>query len=66
MPTVCGVVVPVGFGYLLKPNGVLLNVTSWRGKGPPVAEVSAAVEAALRQLRALVEQRPPALPRSKL
>ena len=57
---------PVGCGYLLKPDGVLLNVTSWRGKGPPAAEVSAAVDAALRQLRALVEQRPLPPPRSKL
>jgi len=64
--TLLRVGVPVGFGYLLKPDGVLLNVTSWRGRGPPVAEVSAAVEAALRQLRTLVEQRPPPPPRSKL
>ena len=31
-----------------------------------LTQVSAAVEAALRQLRALVEQRPPPPPRSKL
>jgi len=34
----------LGFGYVLKPDGVLLSVTSWRGKGPPAAEVSAALE----------------------
>ena len=56
----------VGLGYLLKPDGVMLNVTSWSGKGPPAAKVAAAVEAGLSQLRALVEQRPPPAPRSRL
>ena len=52
--------------YLLQPDGITLNVTSWKGKGPPAAKVADAIAASLQKLRALVEKRPKAPPQSKL
>tara|TARA_B110001452_G_scaffold253860_1_gene244939 strand:+ start:19 stop:1905 length:1887 start_codon:yes stop_codon:yes gene_type:complete len=56
----------VGLAYLLQPDGITLNVTSWKGKGPPAAKVADAIAASLQKLRALVEKRPKAPPQSKL
>ena len=56
----------VGLAYLLQPDHVTLNVSSWKGEGPPAAKVAEQVEAALAQLRALVETQPPPPPRSRL
>ena len=62
-----GPVVPhgAGFGYLLTPDGVTLNVTSWEGQGPPAAALAAETIDALRRLQALLDEHPPP-PRSKL
>ena len=64
---VCGPVCAhgVGHSYLLRPDGVDLTVTSWRGTGPPADAMAREVKAALAELQRLVEATP-AKPRSRL
>ena len=64
---VCGPVCAhgVGHSYLLRPDGVDLTVTSWRGTGPPADARAREVKAALAELQRLVEATP-APPRSRL
>ena len=64
---VCGPVCAhgVGHSYLLRPDGVDLTVTSWRGTGPPADAMAREVKAALAELQRLVEATP-ATPRSRL
>lgn len=52
--------------WSLADSVIMPNVTSWKGKGPPAAKVADAIAASLVKLRALVEKRPKAPPRSKL
>ena len=64
---VCGPVCThgVGHSYLLRPDGVDLTVTSWRGTGPPADAMAREVKAALAELQRLVEATP-GKPRSRL
>ena len=55
----------VGHSYLLRPDGVDLTVTSWRGTGPPADAMAREVKAALAELQRLVEATP-GKPRSRL
>ena len=57
---VCGPVCAhgVGHSYLLRPDGVDLTVTSWRGTGPPADAMAREVKAALAELQRLVEATP--------
>ena len=45
----------VGVGYILQPDGVTLNVTSWVGKGPPAEQLATAIADALGKLRELAD-----------
>jgi len=52
----------VGLAYLLEPNGIVLNVTSWHAAGPSAAHLSGAIDTASHVLKGIIERGAPQMP----